>query len=263
MNAKSRQSGITLTEMTVVVAVIALLVTFGLPAIRTFHSTFESGASVRAMISAGLASARAIAAREQHYAGIRFQQDLDGHQYMIFIVHDIGRTSLANGFRAVDGLKPIKLPDSIGVMDLRYRTNNLDPRYSGDELIDEDGDITADVLRDTTAFSVIFSPSGKMVIHDVRIRNKDGETTDASNDDIFNTESNVTNTENPVGMFIQDDYGDLGLGQELARNSFIIYDRKEFKHAYEKGQPYSDYLVRLVTEPIYINAYTGTMISVD
>ena len=269
MNAKSRQSGVTLTEMTAVVAVIALLVTFGLPAIRTLHSSFESGASVRAMISAGLASARAIAASQQHYAGIRFQkaynpgdpEQLEASQYMIFIVHDFGRTGLANGFRAVEGLKPIKLPDSVGVMDLRYRTNNLDPRYSGDELIDEDGDITADVLRDTTAFSVIFSPSGKMVIHDVRIRNKDGETTDASNDDIFNTESNVTNTENPVGMFIQDDYGDLGLGQELSRNSFIIYDRKEFKQAYEKGQGYSDCLVELV--PIYINPYTGTMISVD
>lgn len=262
MNAKSRQSGVTLTEMTVVVAVIALLVTFGLPAIRTFHSSFESGASVRAMISAGLASARAIAAREQHYAGIRFQkaynpgdpEQLNATQYMVFIVHDIGRTGLANGFRAVEGLKPIKLPETIGVMDstLIGENINLNPDWEPDGLPE---------LNNLTTFSIIFSPSGKMVIHDVRIRNKDGQTTDASNDDIFNTESNVTNTENPVGMFIQDDYGDLGLGQELARNSFIIYDRKEFKHAYEKGQPYSDYLVRLV--PIYINTYTGTMISVD
>ena len=254
MKSKSRQSGVTLTEMTVVVAVIALLVTFGLPAIRTFHNSFESGASVRAMISAGLTSARAIAAREQHYAGIRFQQDLAGNQYMIFIVHDIGRTGLANGFRAVEGIKPIKLPEIIGVMDstLIREYINLDANWEPTEIQE---------LNNLTTFSIIFSPSGKMVMHEVRVRNKDGKTNDSSNDDIFNTWNNVTDTVNPVGMFVQDDYTALGLEQELSRNSFIIYDRKEFKHAYENDQAYSDYLVKLV--PIYINAYTGTIISVD
>ena len=73
MNAKSRQSGLTLMEQTVVVACIAALVVLGLPAVRTFVKSFESQGSTKAMISAALASARAVAAKEQHYAGIRFQ----------------------------------------------------------------------------------------------------------------------------------------------------------------------------------------------
>ncbi|GAH42147.1 unnamed protein product, partial [marine sediment metagenome] len=187
MNAKSRQSGVTLTEMTVVVAVVALLVTFGLPAIRTFHNSFESGASVRAMISAGFAAARATAASQQRYAGIRFQkaynpddpEQLEASQYMIFIVHDFGRTGFTNGFRAVEGLKPIKLPEAIGVMDsTRIREHINDDPFWEPALVD---------VNDLTTFSIVFSPSGKMVIHNVRVWNKDGKTSNASTDDIFNS----------------------------------------------------------------------------
>ena len=92
MKAKSRQSGLTLTEMVVVIAIIALLVGFGVPAGRTFINSFETESGTRSMISAALASARAVAAREQKYAGIRFQKAYDpagllkAPQYMIFIV---------------------------------------------------------------------------------------------------------------------------------------------------------------------------------
>jgi len=273
MKTKHRQSGRTLVEMAVVIAVIVLLGSFGLPAVRTLLDSFESGVGPKPLISAALASARAIAAREQRYAGIRFQKAYDPEgplkatQYMIFIVHDFGKTGLEPGFRAVEGLEPIKLPDSVGVMDLRYRPNLLSP--AGDGLIDADGEISnLDILRDTTAFSIVFSPSGKMVIHDVRVRNRDGyvdsaANTDISNDDIFNKKAQV---DAGIGMFYQDDcfgaswspYPNLGLGPEPSRRSFVIYDRREFKRAYEIGQAYSGYLNRLV--PIYINPYTGTMI---
>jgi len=271
MKSKSRQSGVTLTEMTVVVAVIALLVTFGLPAIRTFHSSFESGAGVRAMISAGLASARAIAAREQHYAGIRFQQDLGGRQYMIFIIQDPGVGAWY--FRAVDGLKPIRLPENLGVMDFAIvRGRNIinpvnpnqeirldDPSLSDaekDNAIEEDN-----ALRDTTTFSIVFAPNGRLVTHGVRVRNRHGATDDASSDDIFNT---ITNVDSGTGMFYQDDYftdpTNFGLGPEPSRRAFVIYDKKRLDNVNQSSR-WSDYLVELV--PIYINAYTGTMISVD
>ena len=276
MKVKPRQCGLTLMEMTVVIAVMALLAVFGLPAIRALINSFESEGGAKAMISASLASARAIAAKEHHYAGIRFQKAYDPNdpdilnapQYMIFIVHDPAPkpkgTDLANGFRAVKGIKPIKLPDSLGVMDLRYRTNP-NPRYSGDEPVDEDNDIDEpNEVRDTTTFSVIFSPSGKLVIHDVRVRNSNGvyqpDNDDPnpdknSMDDIFNSPVNIDihNT----GMFIQDDYADLGLGQESSRRSFIIYDRTQFESVAENSR-WSDYLKYL--EVIYINPYTGTMI---
>jgi prepilin-type N-terminal cleavage/methylation domain-containing protein len=262
MKVKRRQSGLTLTEMVVVVSIIAMFTVLGLPAIRAFIRSVESGSSARAVISAALSSGRAIAAKEQHYAGVRFQnryqEDNKGCQYMIFIVHDFNKTGLANGFRAVEGIAPIKLPDSVGVMDLRYRTNSL-PQYSGDNPIAGDNDIDElKELEDTTTFSIIFSPSGKLVIHDVRVRNKNGQTNDSSKDDIFNTKVNVENEK--IAMFYQDDYTDLGLGQEASRNSFIIYERDKFEETYEKGHAWSDYLEDMASQKIYINPYTGTMI---
>jgi hypothetical protein len=181
---------------------------------------------------------------------------------MVFIVHDFGRTTLENGFRAVEGLKPIKLPEAIGVMDSAGIREYINISLPGDW-----EPTTTQELNDLTTFSIIFSPSGKLVIHDVRAWNRDGapkwpELLDNSEDDVFNAQSRVTDPVNPVGVFIQDDYlAALGLKEEPARNSFIIYDRKEFRQAYEKSRGYSDCLVRLV--PIYINPYTGTMISAD
>jgi len=269
MKAKSRQSGITLTEMTVVIAVVALLGSLGLPAVRMLFNSFESQSGGRAVISAALATARAIAAKEQRYVGVRFQKgyDPDGPlkapQYMIFIVHDFDKTGLVNGFRAVEGLEPIKLPDSVGVMDLMVRIDRR-PTQSGAEN-DADRRIEVDdfdepaYIADTAGFSIVFSPSGKMVIHNVRVRNRDGDyrplNLNDSMDDIFNSPENITNYN--TGMFIQDDYADLGFGEESSRNKFVIYDRNLFDKM-NKVQRF-DYLVDGL-EAIYINPYTGTMI---
>jgi prepilin-type N-terminal cleavage/methylation domain-containing protein len=252
METRPRQSGVTLTEMTVVVAVVALLVAFGLPAVRTLFDSLASSGGARGLISATLASARAMAAKEHEYVGVRFQdrysKDGKGGQYMVFIVHDFDKTGLAKGFRAVEGTEPVKLPDTLGVM----------------EVIDGDSDIDdANEVTDKTTFSVIFSSSGRLVIHDVRAINRDGrtevtETQYVSRDDIFNTRNKVTDATNPVGMFVQDDYDYLGLEQEQSENSFIVYDRKIFDGTNENRR-YSDYLEGL--EVIYINPYTGTIIN--
>jgi len=236
MKAKFRQSGVTLTEMTVVVAVIVLLVAFGLPAVRAFHNSFESGASARGLIRAGLAAGRAIAAREQHYAGIRFQQDLAGNHYMVFILHDFGRTGYANGFRAVEGLKPIKLPDSVGVVDLYTRRASI---------VDDGGIDEEDEIVDTTTFSIVFSPSGKLVTHDVRVFRG------SAGDPVFN------NLDTSDAMFQEDSDDTFPYWQELSRNSFVTYDKTRLDKV-DETRRWSDYLVRLV--PIYINAYTGTII---
>ena len=60
MNAKRRQSGLTLTEMAVVVGVTALLAGLALPGVRMVMESFESGDSAASMISSALASARAL-----------------------------------------------------------------------------------------------------------------------------------------------------------------------------------------------------------
>ena len=81
---------------------------------------------------------------------------------------------------------------------------------------------------------------------------------DNSQDDIFNTIFKVENEK--IAMFYQDDYANLGLGHELSRNSFIIYEKDKFKTAYQKGVAF-DYLSRLIPETIRINPYTGTIIN--
>lgn len=272
MKTARAKPGVSLMEMTVVVASVALLVSLSTPAIRTFFDSLTTRDTARAMIDAALSSARATAAKEQRYAGIRFQKayhpqgPLYGFQYMIFIMHDPEATTLASGFRAVQDLKPVKLPEGVGVMDLKLGTVFAE--------IDEDPDISLPwQLTDTTSFSVVFSPSGKMLIHDVRIRNRDGIIDSSGNvnlslDDVFNKKAQV-DTGN--AMFYQDDYSaewwspypNLGLGGEASRSSFVIYEEDKFQQAYQRGQAYSGYLRQLVSQMVYINSYTGRIISGD
>jgi type II secretory pathway pseudopilin PulG len=240
--------------MVVVVSIVAVFSVLGLPAIRAFIRSVESEGGTKAMISAALSSGRAIAARQQHYAGIRFQNryqpDGRGCQYMIFIIYD---TEIPNGVpgnlgcRAVEGIAPIKLPDSVGVMDLKLGSTDPDQIVDGDSKINDDWEVA-----DTTTFSIIFSPSGKLIIHELWVRNRDGDTGNNSKDDIFNTETNIR--DNKVGMFVQDENGDI----EPSRNSFIIYDKTVFEKLNPNSR-YNDYLRDL--EVVYINPYTGTMIN--
>ena len=90
------------------------------------------------------------------------------------------------------------------------------------------------------------------MVHDVRVRSGGGK------DDIFNTLTKITHPTDPYGMFVQDDYPELGLEEEPSRNSFIIYERDKFKAAFENERAWSDYLQNL--DAIYINPYVGTII---
>ncbi|MCI0499560.1 MAG: prepilin-type N-terminal cleavage/methylation domain-containing protein [Planctomycetales bacterium] len=150
---KLTRSGLSLTEILVVVGIMAVLMAISIPAARGLINSFESTASVRQLINAALSNARAIAVRQQTYAGARFQQNRDGSTYMIFIVHDKDATGDAYGFRAVTGRKPMKLPEKVTVQ----------------------------------KSSVIFSPQGKLTIHGVQCLKG------AVNDTIFNTQANVDN----------------------------------------------------------------------
>ncbi len=262
MKQEPRKPGYTLAEMLIVIASITVLVGIGVPAVRALFNSFESTSGSRAVISAALASARAIAAREQRYVGVRFQKAFNPDdplnpfaesQYMVFIIHDYEKTGYAAGFRAVRGIKPIKLPDSVGVMDHYYRADYNNDQKSDFLAVGSDADILVPAwsrVRDLTTFCIIFAPSGKLMIHDVRVMRT------GAGDDVFNEEARV---ELGTAQFIQDSHPGLGLGQEVSRTGFIIYDRRAFKQAYEKGRPYSGYLQSLLPE-IPINPYTGTVI---
>ena len=256
-------------EIAVVVGTIALLVGLGLPAVRALMNSFESSGGAKSMISAALSTARAIAAKESRYAGIRFQRDGEGSLYMVFIIHDRGATGLAPGFRAVEGVKPMKLPDSAGVMDPMVRINQT-PTEAGAKdtadqpLIDKKDLDDTNRLRDTCTFSIIFSSTGKLVRQDVRVRNRNGvyqpdngNAAKVSMDRVFNSPINILNG---VGAFVQDDYPDLGLGAESSRNRFVIYDKSKFNGCPNAAARFN-YLVSLSFT--YINAYTGTIVSTD
>jgi len=280
MKSRARKTnGLTLIEMTLVVATIALLVGFGLPAVRALIHSFETQDGTRSMIGAALSSARAMAVKHQRYAGVRFQsrctsksrtRPLDGvvdaAQYMIFIMHEEPRKmgDLTIGFRAMPNREPMKLPDTIGVIDL-----------SG---IADDAEIDQQVeLNNATAFSIIFSPAGKLIVHDVRTRNRDGipkpensgsrddPRADDSWDEIFNSVENITvEGGDAVGRFIQDDYPEFGLGEEASRTSFVIYERQRLKSTFEKKTVWSEYLSLLpASAEVYVSPYTGTLLTSD
>ncbi len=284
-------------EATMVIALVSVLTVLSVPAARSFFSSLATSGNARGLISAALASARAIAAKEQRYAGIRFQRDRKADQYIIFIVHDPymnPSVTLASGFRAVKGLEPIKLPQNIGVTDFtivpRAGRNLANPKqYRLDENVltpaQKDQWLKEDWgFNDITTFSVIFSPAGKLVIHGVRMRNRNGFRDTIANsfvsfDDIFNKIAQVdarfdgadlySLPEPGAGMFYQDDYfgqsnsdyDDLGLGPEPSRNSFVIYDKQQFEQARREGRAWTGYLYQLVNEIVFINPYTGTIIN--
>ena len=265
-----RKTGFSLVELLAVIAVIVVLAAIGVPAAKQILNSFESSAHVKHFISAALASARAIAVREQAYAGVRFQQDLAGNQYMIFIVNDPDSapdgTGLANGFCPVGGYKAMKLSENVGLMDLRIRMNYEDASDPLDESIrvvgnDVESNLNIDdpcELTDTTTFSIVFSPAGKLVIHEVRTRNRHGyrETSDSTSDDqVFNK---MVRVDSGLAMFYQDDYANLGLGQEPSRNHFVVYDKNEFGSVRTDSR-WTDYLQYL--EVVYVSPYTGQIIN--
>jgi len=262
--------GLTLIETTLVVATIALLVGLALPAVRTLVDSFQSQGGTRSVIQAVLNSARTMAVSRQRYVGVRFQKScvsddltdplkglLDAPQYVIFITHDDYRNmgNIGNGFRAIEGLEPIKLPDTTTVLDLARITgsaNVIDPVE----------------LNNATAFSIVFSPSGKLIVHDVRARNRDGvnqpdnaatDTTKHSMDEVFNSDRNIILHNR--GLFIQDDYGNVGLSEEPSRTSFVICDRNLLRRAYENKMTWTSYLSGINTQGLYVNSYTGDLMA--
>jgi prepilin-type N-terminal cleavage/methylation domain-containing protein len=182
--------GITLTEILVTVAIIAVLLAVSIPAAKELSRSLEQSVGAGSVIDAALANARAIAIREQKYAGVRFQRDVQGNSYLTFIIHDPAATGIANGFRAVENKKPMALPEAVGVISCRVQENYADDAITDVDLFmngkanptASDSYLNSDVrMNDASTFSIIFNASGKFVFHNVRVRSS------STNDKIFNT----------------------------------------------------------------------------
>lgn len=275
--SQRRITAFSLVELLVVIAVIATLVALAIPAINAMQKSYDSTGTV-SMISAALSTARTLAIKNGHYAGVRFQKiydkkgPLEANQYMIFIIYDEDKSGLTCGFIAVESYKPMKLPENVGVVDKMARTqydsipNQCDEVHEKqlEEVDLDDSGTNLDPnnnnrnITDISTFSIVFSPAGKLVSHEIRCRNKNtaSRSDDTSNDDIFNTKNNVEKN-SPVGMFIQDDFDDYGIGVEMSRRELYIYDREKFEKITTSAQR-MNYLNSLDT--FYINPYTGEII---
>jgi hypothetical protein len=286
--------GLTLIEMTLVIGTMVLLVGLAVPAVRSLTHSFQSEGAVKSMIDAALSSARAMAMTRQRYVGVRFQKlctsddpanplkgILDAPQYMIFIV--AGEPNLippqgppglspALGFRALEGLDPIRLPSTVGVMDARSL---------GSPVI---GAQRYEYLADATTFCILFAPSGRLVAKNVRVRNREGVyqprndsgSTSVSHDDVFNSPVNICLYHE--GTFIQDDYSsnknwltskdaeEFGLGEEPSLTGFAIYDTVMLRELYQPGTrpPVRiEYLRRLNRggdKFVHVSSYTGHLV---
>jgi prepilin-type N-terminal cleavage/methylation domain-containing protein len=242
-NHNKKIQAMTLTEILVVMSVMVILLAIAAPVARKLAQSLGESTGTRSIVSAAMANARAIAIREQKYAGVRFGQDSSGKQYLVLIIHDPAGTNLANGFRVVEGRKPMALPEKIGVI-------------AGGTYTDASLGTVAGMTNATT-FSVIFSQAGKFVIHPVQVRNKDGKidtVSPPSTDKVFNVQSQVTSD---YAMFIQDDYVSLGLAKENSVPSFIIYEKKELDKV-AASLRWSGYFSMLDKE--FVNPYTGELV---
>jgi prepilin-type N-terminal cleavage/methylation domain-containing protein len=256
------KSGLTLIELLVVIGIVAAVVAISLPAINAMQKSFDS-TGAEGMISAALSTARTLAISRQKYVGVRFQASydpanvLDEDQYMIFIVLNKDKAVWDCGFVAVEGYKPMKLPENVGVIDKLVRRSsdrtstpkNCGGSYNEDALAGL-GNIF-DIV-DTSSFSIVFSPAGKLVIHEVRCRNKNN----SGDDVVFNTYSNVTAT-SPTGMFVEDNHDNYGIGVEKSRNKLYIYDREKLRKMIDPADRWN-YIKDLPT--LNINPYTGGII---
>lgn len=250
--------------MLVVIAVIALLFGIGVPAAKELVKSFESAQGVRTVIEAALSNARAIAVKEGTYAGLRFQQSPQGTQYMVLIIHDPDATNLANGFKAMPARNPIKLPETFGLLTTKTRTNLTDASDPDSIEILTNADVDESFeIKDITTFSIIFNSNGRLVIHDVRINSA------SANDTVFNELSKVLAAD---AVLLQDDYPDLGLGQEMSVKSFAVYEKKQLGSViYNNGSltvtnnqvnydvRFSEYISSL--SKLYINPATGEIIN--
>lgn len=264
---KRRQRGLTLPELLTTLTIMVVVGAVAVPAINSLKEAFRGAGNARVIASTVLQNARAIAMNEGQYAGVRFQRDKTGRQYAIYIVYmPIGTGGFAEFntmmYKAVEGKEPVPMPEGILLSDMVVRTNDS---YlyteSGYKLLEEDDLANEKSLTDITSFSIIFDSSGQLVRKRIRVRNRDKifrpdeEGRDSSKDKIF---SSLANVEKLTSKFIQDDYGELGLGGELSRIQFKIFDVNEYNKL-DSDQKKFEYLDSL---PYYsVNQYSGELSS--
>jgi prepilin-type N-terminal cleavage/methylation domain-containing protein len=265
MKSVAKNNAFSLVELLVVLGIIAALAAIAIPAIKAMQKSYDS-TGAESMISTALSTARTIAISKGKYAGVRFQKIYDGNnvfaadQYMTFIVFDNADevTNWVCGFVAVEGYKPMKLPSNTTVIDKTIAYKRLSGEKDCGEDYGEDKVGSSELssvagFTDTSTFSIIFSPTGKLAKQDVRCR---GRLNPKDKDQVFNSKKNIE--DNGDGMFLEDTGNHaLGIGAENSRKTFYILDKDKFNKMSDSQR--WDYVKGI--KPCTLNPYTGAIVN--
>ena len=173
MKKRRCQTGFTLIEMLVAISIIAIMISLIVPATNSMLRSHRK-ASAKNLIRTALAQAQAYAVKERKYAGLRFQPDGDGRQYLVLV--EAKRVVITDGESAipgawdyydlmdlyvpVDNVLPVALPVGIVVLNASYIYIDLEDPYI--ELTQDE--IIVDFELDSAAtFCILYSPSGQLV----------------------------------------------------------------------------------------------------
>ena len=254
---KKRQSGFTLIEIMVVVGIVMLLAIATVPNMAGMIRSHRISAA-KNLVRAALTQAQGHAAKNQKYAGVRFQFDRDGwelgRQYVVLIESE-NEPSYTDRFIAVRNAKPVTLPRGIGLL-----SNNLD--INGDSFVDNNDLDTNVRLLNATTFSILFSPTGQLLTKTVNLRRKhDYDSSGNPIEDRIIHYANMVNNGYSL-LYCDDEYNGGTLVtpwcvNESSATGLYIYETDAMSEL-EFDNRYDGYVSTL--EPTIINMYTGTII---
>jgi prepilin-type N-terminal cleavage/methylation domain-containing protein len=160
-NDRQARGAFTLVELLVVIGIIVLLASLTIPSLVGLLSAGNYGQSFN-MISAHLTAARAVAVRNNTFAGVHFQHAGSGNdpgEYYMMIVE--GEMKVVDDkpvwtFTPAEGYLPRRLPGSMAC-----------GQISGDYVSDggnyKESKLTNDEMPYFTSFTIMFSPAGQAV----------------------------------------------------------------------------------------------------
>lgn len=259
---QARPAGFTLVELLTVMAIIAVMSLLVLPGFTRMISSNKEGAALN-LIRAALVEAQVHAAQTQKYAGIRFQFDKNGwaagRQYLVLIENITG-----DEFRAAPNAKPTALPEGIGAIDysmlVQYPVNQTQINNNNNNLSDNDTNPYG--LLGSTTFSILFSPTGQLVVKNIYITRWNED------DQVFNNQVLVESIPEkgklPPPLLYYDNYWKLKdsapwCWYEPSAKGLYIFEVNKMLDV-NAGSRWSDYIGTAEVEPVLINMYTGTII---
>jgi len=258
---KKQKAAFTLIEMLVVIGIIALMIAATTPAVLALVKSNKLSAA-RNLIRSALVLAQAHAAQSQRYAGVRFQFDRDGwekgQQYLV-LIEKAAPGSATYEYNAIPNTKPATLPMGIGVIALNAVVASNSNLSNGN--LDDDLDHALGGLLNATTFSIIFSPTGQMVVKKVQALARDVDDKTFGNQLDVDTIARAGDPPSPLLYY--DNYVPVidsvsWCEYEPSTTGFYIYETQLMAEC-EPDFRYDDY-VEPALDPILINAYTGTII---